>query len=141
MKILKSCSEEVVVSINRDNHPYLFERMEEIGSPYEYFEYLFRLDHNLNGNYDCFVNIDDDKLFINNIKEESHEGLVKLQNDLIEQIINYAKSISCEVFDEYEIYHVDPDGLRMISEDNEITYLRLLIERLEEVKKELKKEI
>lgn len=140
MEILKSSSDEVVVSIKRDDHRYVFERMEEIGAPYEYFDYLFRLDRDLNGDYDCFVSIDHDKLFKDNVEEESYEGLIKLKNDLTEKIIEYAKTVSNEVYDEYEIYHTDPDGLRMISEDNEITYLRLLVERLEEVNKELRKD-
>ena len=126
---VKVTNDEIVITLNKKDHKYLFDRVPVMRDVKAYFEYLLDLDYQLNGTDSQLNGYSIVESFVQTLEKMSDDELKKTKDEILQDIYNHVNYIYDAVPEEYTYTMYDYD-LAFIAEDDSVAYLKLATDKL-----------
>lgn len=126
---VKTTENKMTIEIEKSEYKDLFERVPVMKNPKAYFEYLLKLDFQLNGNDSEFIGYDNLEHYEYFARKWNLDKIKRVEKKIVKEILSSIDDLNDFIPEEYKFNTYDK-RYTFISDDDLVSYLKYSADRL-----------
>lgn len=126
---VKTTENKMTIEIEKSEYKDLFERVPVMNNPKAYFEYLLKLDFQLNGSDSEFIGYDNLEHYEYFARKWNLDKIKRVEKKIVKEILSSIDDLNDFIPEEYKFNTYDK-RYTFISDDDLVSYLKYSADRL-----------
>lgn len=126
---VKTTENKITIEIEKSEYKDLFERVPVMNNPKAYFEYLLKLDFQLNGSDGEFIGYDNLEHYEYFARKWNLDKIKRVEKKVVKEILSSIDDLNDFIPEEYKFNTYDK-RYTFISDDDLVSYLKYSADRL-----------
>ena len=126
---VKTTENKITIEIEKSEYKDLFERVPVMNNPKAYFEYLLKLDFQLNGSDSEFIGYDNLEHYEYFARKWNLDKIKRVEKKVVKEILSSIDDLNDFIPEEYKFNTYDK-RYTFISDDDLVSYLKYSADRL-----------